>query len=85
MGIGGVVTFKNAQLGEVIREIPLEHFVLETDAPFLTPAPYRGKRNQSSYLTLIANKVGELKNISAEEVAEITSFNASEIFQLGLS
>ena len=85
MGIGGVITFKNAKLGEVVSKLPLEHFVLETDSPFLTPVPFRGKRNQSSYLTFIAEKVAELKGIDVEEVAEITTHNATNIFNLRLN
>jgi len=82
LGIGGVVTYKNAGLQEVIKEISLEKLVLETDAPFLTPVPYRGKRNESSYLQNIAEKIAEIKNISAEKVGEITSENARELFDL---
>ncbi len=84
MGIGGVVTFKNSRLPEVVKEISLDHFVLETDAPFLTPMPFRGKRNQSSYLTYIAEKVAEIKGCELKEVADITTKNASEIFNLNL-
>lgn len=82
MGIGGIVTFKNAGLAEVVRDIPLQHLVLETDAPFLTPAPYRGKRNQSAYLVFIAEKIAEIKEISVEEVADSTTSNAFELFNL---
>ena len=84
MGIGGVVTFKNSKLPEVVKEISLDHFVLETDAPFLTPMPFRGKRNQSSYLTFIADKMAEIKECDINEVADITTKNASEIFNLNL-
>lgn len=84
LGIGGVVTYKNAGLQEVIKEIPLENLVLETDAPFLTPVPHRGKRNESSYLQNIAEKIAEIKNISAEKVGEITSENANKLFKLKL-
>jgi len=62
MGIGGIITFKNSGLAEVVNSIPVKHLLLETDAPFLTPAPFRGKRNQSAYLTYIARKLAEVKN-----------------------
>jgi TatD DNase family protein len=84
MGIGGIITFKNSGLGEVVKNIPLEHLVLETDAPFLTPVPYRGKRNQSAYLAYIAGKIAEVKNIMMEEVADATTSNALELFKLTL-
>lgn len=80
MGIGGVVTFKNAGLDRVVKEIPLEHLVLETDSPYLAPQPYRGKRNESTYLTLIANKVAELHEVTLEEVANTTTKNSMRIF-----
>jgi TatD DNase family protein len=80
LGIGGVITYKNSGLAEVIKEIDLEHIVLETDAPYLTPVPFRGKRNESSYLKLIAKKLADIKNISEEEVAIITTANAEKIF-----
>ena len=84
MGIGGVVTFKNSKLPEVVKKVSLDHFVLETDAPFLTPMPFRGKRNQSSYLTFIAEKMAEIKGSDLKEVADTTTRNASEIFNLNL-
>jgi len=80
LGIGGVVTFKNSKLPDVIRQIGLEHIVLETDAPYLTPAPFRGKRNESSYLKYIAEKLAAIKETSKEEVAAITTANAEKIF-----
>jgi len=80
MGIGGIVTFKNGGLDKVVRQIPLKHLVLETDAPYLTPVPYRGKRNQSAYLNYIAEKVADVHGISLEEVAEVTSSTADEVF-----
>jgi len=80
LGIGGVITYKNSGLAEVVREIGLEHVVLETDAPYLTPVPFRGKRNESSYIKYIAQKIAEIKNISIEEVAHQTSQNAEKIF-----
>ncbi len=80
VGVGGVVTFKKASLAEVVRKVPLERIVLETDAPYLTPVPYRGRRNESSYIPYIAAKVAELKEVSVEEVAEVTTANARELF-----
>ncbi len=82
LGIGGVVTFKNSGLDQVVRQIPLQHLVLETDAPYLAPAPYRGKQNESSYLLIIAEKVADLHGISLGELAEKTSANADRIFRL---
>lgn len=82
MGIGGVVTFKNSGLDKVLKEIPLNRLVLETDSPFLAPTPYRGKRNESAYTIMIAEKIAEIKEISLEEVAEVTSQNAIRIFNL---
>ena len=80
IGVGGVVTFKNASLAEVVRKVPLERIVLETDAPYLTPVPYRGRRNESSYIPFRAAKVAELKGIPVEEVAETTTNNAKKLF-----
>lgn len=80
LGIGGVATYKNSGLAEVIKEIDLTHIVVETDAPYLTPVPFRGKRNESSYLKYIAQKIAEIKNVSVEEVAHQTTINAEEIF-----
>ncbi|MEO6722088.1 MAG: TatD family hydrolase [Ferruginibacter sp.] len=82
LGIGGVLTYKNAGLAEVLANIDLEHFVLETDAPYLTPVPYRGKRNESGYLKYILEKLAILKNCSVQEVAEVTTRNAEKIFVL---
>jgi TatD DNase family protein len=83
LGIGGVLTFKNANLSEVLKKIPLEHLVLETDSPYLSPVPYRGKRNESAYIPIIANKLSEIFNVTVEEVAEITTENAKRIFLIG--
>ena len=80
MGIGGVVTYKNAGLDAVVKELPLEALVLETDAPYLAPVPFRGKRNESSYLKYVAEKIAEVKGCSVEEVAEVTTRNAQKIF-----
>ena len=81
LGIGGVVTFKNSGLDKVVEEIDLKHIILETDSPFLAPVPFRGKRNESAYIQLIAKKIAEIKNITAEEVAEITTHNANKLFK----
>ena len=80
MGIGGVVSFKNAGLAKIIENVDLEDIILETDAPYLTPVPYRGKRNESAYIPLIAKKIAEIKGVSVEEVAQHTSSNASKMF-----
>ncbi len=80
LGIGGVVTFKNSGLDKVVEAIDLKHIVLETDAPYLAPAPYRGKRNNPDYLLLVARKIAEIKNSSLEEVAEVTTLNSIEVF-----
>jgi TatD DNase family protein len=80
IGIGGVVTYKNSGMQNVVRELPLEHMVLETDAPFLTPAPHRGTRNEPSYIKIIAEKIAEIKNISLDEITEITTKNAELLF-----
>ena len=80
LGIGGVITYKKAGLAEVLQDIDLKHLVLETDAPYLTPVPFRGKRNESSYLKYIAAKLAEVKNVSIEEVAAATTTNAQKIF-----
>jgi TatD DNase family protein len=82
MGIGGILTFKNSGLAEVVKDIPMEYLVLETDSPFLTPVPYRGKRNQSKYIVHIAQKLAEIKKTTIEQVAETTTANATELFKL---
>ena len=79
-GIGGVVTYKNSGLSDAIAGVPLERIVLETDAPYLAPVPFRGKQNESSYLVYIAGKLAELKSLPIAEVARITSLNAQNIF-----
>ncbi len=81
LGIGGVITYKKSGLPEALQNISLENIVLETDAPYLSPVPFRGKRNESSYLPLIAQKVAEIKNVSVEEVAAITTINAEKVFK----
>jgi TatD DNase family protein len=80
LGIGGVVTFKNSGLDKVVEAIDLKHLVLETDAPYLAPVPFRGKTNHPEYLLLVAQKIAEIKNISLEEVVEVTTQNSKEIF-----
>ncbi len=80
LGIGGVVTFKNGGLDKVLPHIDLEHLVLETDSPYLAPVPHRGKRNESSYLKLIAEKLAELKGVSFETVDSTTTKNAIALF-----
>lgn len=82
VGIGGVVTFKKAGIAETVKDIPLERIVLETDSPYLTPAPHRGERNESSYIPLIAEKIALQKGISVSEVAEITTANARKLFNI---
>lgn len=82
MGIGGVVTFKNAGVDKVVSQIPLHHLVLETDAPYLSPVPYRGKRNEPSYIAEVLDKVASVKEISREEVAKTTTENAQKLFKL---
>jgi TatD DNase family protein len=80
LGIGGVVTYKKSTLPEIVREIPLAHIVLETDAPYLAPVPYRGKRNESAYIPVIAATIAEVKGISVADVAAITTANAEKLF-----
>jgi len=82
LGIGGVVTFKNSGLDKVIEKIGLDQVVLETDAPYLAPVPYRGKRNEPSYTRLVAEKLATLCGKSLEEVAEVTTRNAKNLFKL---
>ncbi|WP_298508250.1 TatD family hydrolase [uncultured Kordia sp.] len=80
LGIGGVVTFKNGKIDTFLNEFPLEHIVLETDAPYLAPTPYRGKRNESSYVMNVLEKVAQIYGLSTEEVAKITTENSKAIF-----
>jgi len=80
LGIGGVVTFKNAGLDKTVEKIDLNHIVLETDAPYLTPTPFRGKRNEPAYLLYIAQRIAEIKGITLREVAERTTANAKSVF-----
>ncbi|MBR5832768.1 MAG: TatD family hydrolase [Bacteroidales bacterium] len=80
LGIGGVVTFKKNELAKIVAELPLQNILLETDAPYLAPTPYRGKRNESAYVLNVAQIVAEIKNTSLEQVAETTLQNAVELF-----
>jgi len=80
LGIGGVLTFKNSGLADVIKDVDLKHLVLETDAPYLAPVPFRGKRNESSYIKYVAMKLAEIKTISPETVAQQTTENAEALF-----
>jgi len=80
LGIGGVLTYKNSGLDKVVQEISLDHLVLETDSPYLTPVPFRGKPNESSYLVYIAQKLADLKEVSLEEIAEVTTRNSRLVF-----
>jgi TatD DNase family protein len=80
LGIGGVVTYKNSGLPATLQEIDLKYLVLETDAPYLSPAPFRGKRNESSYLKYVVHKLAEVKGVDVEDVARITTENAQKIF-----
>ena len=80
-GIGGVVTFKNSGLDRVVDHLDLEDILLETDSPYLTPTPYRGQRNESAFIHLIAEKIAKLKGVSLEEVARVTTQNARDLFK----
>ena len=82
LGINGIVTFKNSGLDKTVAQLPLEKIVLETDSPYLAPSPYRGKRNESAYLSLVAQKIAEIKEKPVEKIAEITTQNALELFSL---
>ena len=82
LGIGGVLTFKNSGLDKTISKVDLQHLILETDAPYLAPTPFRGKRNESKYIVNIAEKLAEVHQISIEKVAEITTENAKKLFEL---
>ena len=82
IGIGGVATFKNGGMDNVLPSVDIEKIVLETDSPYLAPVPFRGKRNEPAYISIIAAKVAELKNISLEEVQLLTSQNAAKLFKV---
>jgi TatD DNase family protein len=81
LGIGGVATFKNGGIDKILPEIDLKHIVLETDSPYLAPAPHRGKRNEPAYIELVADRVGILKNTSFEDIAIATTENAKKLFE----
>ena len=85
LGLGGVLTYKNAGVAEAIKDIPMEWLVLETDAPYLSPVPYRGKTNEPSYMIQVAMKLAEIKNLPLHEIAAITTSNAEKLFGLGNS
>jgi TatD DNase family protein len=82
LGIGGVVTFKNGKIDRFLADFPIEKMLLETDSPYLAPTPHRGKRNESAYLPIVANKMAELFEITPVEMAKITSKNAQQLFDL---
>ena len=83
IGVGGVLTFKNAaKIKEVVKKIPLDRIVLETDCPYLSPEPFRGKRNSSLYIPYVVEKIAELKQVSVEEVEDITWKNAEDLYGL---
>ena len=79
-GIGGVLTYKKASIAETVREIPLDRILLETDSPYLTPVPFRGRRNESSYIPHIAARLAELTEKDIEEIAAVTTANAEKLF-----
>lgn len=80
LGIGGVVTFKNGKIDQFLHEIPIKHIVLESDAPYLAPVPHRGKRNESSYLPLVVDKLSQIYELTPSEIASITTQNAKDVF-----
>ena len=82
LGIGGVVTYKKSNLPEIVREVGLQNIVLETDAPYLAPVPYRGRRNESAYVRFVAEKVAEILGVSFEEVDAVTTENAKKLMLL---
>lgn len=82
LGIGGVVTFKNGKIDKFLNEIDLKHIVLETDAPYLAPTPFRGKRNESAYLTNVVDKLVDIYGLPYQEIAEITTQNSKEVFNI---
>ena len=82
LGIGGVVTFKNSGLDKVVKELDLKYFILETDAPYLSPVPFRGKRNESAYMIRTAEKLASVFEKSLDEIASITTTNAKQLFRI---
>lgn len=85
LGIGGVVTFKNGKIDQFLNQIPIENIVLETDSPYLSPVPYRGKRNESAYVSLVAKKLAEVYQLPEQQIIEITGKNALSVFEKGKS
>ncbi|MCH2232640.1 MAG: TatD family hydrolase [Crocinitomicaceae bacterium] len=85
MGMGGVLTFKNSGVDKTVVDIPLEYLILETDSPYLAPTPHRGKRNESKYIPLIAEKLADVKQVSLQEITNITSKNAIDLFRLPIA
>jgi TatD DNase family protein len=82
LGIGGVLTYKNSGLDKVMSEIGLANVILETDAPYLTPVPFRGKRNEPGHITIVGEKLADINNIPVNEIANITTQNAQKLFGL---
>jgi len=82
LGIGGVLTYKNSTLDEVLKQVDLKNIILETDSPYLPPVPFRGKRNESSYILHIAEKLADVYGVSLAEIEEITTINAKQLFNL---
>jgi len=82
LGIGGVVTFKNGGIDKFLQTIPIEHIVLETDSPYLAPVPFRGKRNESAYIEIVAQKIADIYKLSLQEVAQITTQSSREVFKV---
>ena len=82
MGIGGVVTYKKAAMDQVLEHVDLKHLILETDSPYLSPAPFRGKRNESSYILHIAEKLSDIYEVPLQEIEEVTTQSAMELFNL---
>ena len=82
VGVGGIMTFSNSEVDEFVTEVPLEHIVVETDSPYLAPEPHRGDRNEPAYVRDVAERLAEIKGISLEEVAEVTTQNARDIYEL---
>ena len=80
LGIGGVATFKNGKIDKFLNQIDIKHIVLETDSPYLAPTPYRGKRNESSYITQVIDKLVDIYELTFEEISEITTQNSKAVF-----
>jgi TatD DNase family protein len=82
IGFNGILTFKNSGLDKIAEQVDIKHILLETDSPYLAPTPYRGKRNESSYVINVGNKLADIKGISIEDVARITTENAERLFNI---